>query len=333
MATSRRVGNYAQSAAAVTRSGEQIFDAAMAAKPDFTMIAKEAIKGRSKERQAANRAEGRVAVAGINAKAKIRGYEIAADAKKDVADIKRPAQRMAGIVGALGTLGGAWALSESNKKSKAAADEREAADAARWQSLEQKLDSATETTKYEPYKTLDPMDTSQFVDVNTEPLDPNNPTKKNSGGGDSSPVKPMSISESSDSGISREGVYNYLTTHHKLSHNKAYGLMANIDRESSFRTVAPGDQGLSNGLFQWHKGRLTQMQKNVPNWQTNWKGQIDYALSEPGEASGQTYLNTTFETPEQAAEFWTRKWERPADPDHDVIKNNKFISTYNFGQV
>ena len=46
MATSRRVGNYATSANAVMRSSDQIFDAAMSGKPDFTKISKEAIKGR-----------------------------------------------------------------------------------------------------------------------------------------------------------------------------------------------------------------------------------------------------------------------------------------------
>ncbi len=49
MATSRRVGNYSTSAKAVVRASDQIFDAAMSGKPDFTKISKEAIKGRSLE--------------------------------------------------------------------------------------------------------------------------------------------------------------------------------------------------------------------------------------------------------------------------------------------
>ena len=96
--------------------------------------------------------------------------------------------------------------------------------------------------------------------------------------------------------VKPQEMYTYLTTHHKLSHNKAIGLIANAQRESSFKLNNPGDGGFSNGLFQWHKGRLSAMQKAVPDWQTNWKGQIDYALSEPGE-SGNNYLNTTFSTP------------------------------------
>ena len=38
MATSRRVGNYSTSAKAVVRASDQIFDAAMSGKPDFTKI-------------------------------------------------------------------------------------------------------------------------------------------------------------------------------------------------------------------------------------------------------------------------------------------------------
>ena len=62
-----RTGNYSQSAKAVVRASDQIFDAAMSGKPDFTSISKEAIKGRSLERRAVTQAEGKVAQAGITA--------------------------------------------------------------------------------------------------------------------------------------------------------------------------------------------------------------------------------------------------------------------------
>ena len=118
MATSKRVGNYARSAAALTKSADQIFDAAMSSKPDFSLIAKEAIKGRSLERRAVAEAEGRVAIAGINAKAKVKRTEIGIEADKAVAKSKRGAQRMAGILGGLGTLAGAAALNKENQIAK-----------------------------------------------------------------------------------------------------------------------------------------------------------------------------------------------------------------------
>ena len=102
-----------------------------------------------------------------------------------------------------------------------------------------------------------------------------------------------------------------MTKEKGMSRNHALGLISNGDRESSWILDNPGDGGYSNGIFQWNSGRLTRMKAAVPDWQTNWKGQIDYALSEVGEP-GQEYLRTAFATPQAAAEFWTRRWERPA---------------------
>ena len=131
MATSRRVGNYATSANAVMRSSDQIFDAAMSNKPDFTKISKEAIKGRSLERRAVTKAEGDVASAGLDAFTKTNYAKMRADTAKKVEDIKRPARRMAGILGGLGTLAVTGSMyvqdkrdREEDKKLKAASDAR-----------------------------------------------------------------------------------------------------------------------------------------------------------------------------------------------------------------
>ena len=118
MATSRRVGNYAQSAKAVVQNSDAIFDAAMSGKPDFTKISKEAIKGRSLERRAATKAEGEVASAGLKAFTDVNLTKMREDTKKDVANILRPAKRMAGIVGGLGAIAGGYALMEGNKQDK-----------------------------------------------------------------------------------------------------------------------------------------------------------------------------------------------------------------------
>ena len=108
MATSRRVGNYATSANAVMRSSDQIFDAAMSAKPDFTKISKEAIKGRSLERRAVTKAEGEVAAAGIRAARDVKGYGYKADALISEGKSKGKKARMAGALGALGSLAGGF---------------------------------------------------------------------------------------------------------------------------------------------------------------------------------------------------------------------------------
>jgi muramidase (phage lysozyme) len=123
MATSRRVGNYATSANAVIRNSDAIFDAAMSGKPDFTKISKEAIKGRSLERRAVTKAEADVASAGLKAFTDVNLTRMREDTKKEIADIKRPAKRMAGIVGGLGAIAGGYVMMEGNKKDKADRDE------------------------------------------------------------------------------------------------------------------------------------------------------------------------------------------------------------------
>lgn len=123
MATSRRVGNYATSAKAVADASAQIFDAGMSGKPDFTKIAKEAIKGRSLERRAATKAEGDVASAGLEAFRKTTLTKNKIESEQKINDIKRPAKRMAGIVAGLGAISGAVVMNKSAQEDK---KEREA---------------------------------------------------------------------------------------------------------------------------------------------------------------------------------------------------------------
>ena len=123
MATSRRVGNYSTSAKAVIRASDQIFDAAMSGKPDFTKISQEAIKGRSLERRAVTKAEGEVASAGLKAFTDVNLTKMREDTKKEIADIKRPAKRMAGAVAGLGAIAGGYVMMEGNKRDKADREE------------------------------------------------------------------------------------------------------------------------------------------------------------------------------------------------------------------
>ena len=107
-------------------------------------------------------------------------------------------------------------------------------------------------------------------------------------------------------------VYNYLLSK-GMSENHAKGITANISRESGFKLGAHGDPdaGGSFGLFQWNMaaGRGGPMMAAVPDWKTNWKAQIDYALQ---EQTGPEYLRTQFATAGEAAYWWMAKWEIPA---------------------
>jgi hypothetical protein len=111
-------------------------------------------------------------------------------------------------------------------------------------------------------------------------------------------------------------MYQYLLSK-GLDDNKALGIMANIFRESGFRPGASESGGPGVGLFQYSSGgRKSAFLKAVPNYVTNWKGQIDYALKED---TAPQYLQKQFSSPQEAADWWMKKWERPAE----YIQNDK----------
>ena len=121
----------------------------------------------------------------------------------------------------------------------------------------------------------------------------------------------------------------YMTGELGLSSNHAIGLLVNMERESSLRTSVAGDKGTSNGLFQWHKGRLTRAKAALgSNWD-NWRAQIKYALEEPEEMRViNEFLQTDFASPQEAADFWMRYWERPAHPDRDSDVHRRYIPSW-----
>ena len=105
---------------------------------------------------------------------------------------------------------------------------------------------------------------------------------------------------------------NYMTNEIGMSQFHALGLLVNGIRESSLHTSNPGDNGTSDGMFQWHADRLTKARAALGgNW-NDWRSQIKYALEEEGEP-GQEYLQTQFSSAQEAADWWMRRWERPAD--------------------
>ena len=107
----------------------------------------------------------------------------------------------------------------------------------------------------------------------------------------------------------------------------AIGLMANVSRESGFRPgVVSGDDGGAGGLFQWKIPRSNNMSKAVPDWKTNWKSQIDYALKEPGEP-GPQWQGMKFSSSQEAADWWMSEWERPGDKIEGSRKHKEYIAS------
>jgi len=105
-------------------------------------------------------------------------------------------------------------------------------------------------------------------------------------------------------------------------------ILANIQGESSFEpgVLRTDRNGLpSGGLFQHNGPRYSAMTKAVPDWQTNWQGQVDFALSEP---AAQQFLNTNYKTVNDAVADWLDKFEITADPIGDLSKRTKFASQF-----
>jgi hypothetical protein len=96
-----------------------------------------------------------------------------------------------------------------------------------------------------------------------------------------------------------------------MSDIHALGIMANISRESEFRPGVSEKGGPGVGLFQYSsEPRKSNFLKAVPNYATNWKGQIDFAIKEDYAPQ---YLQKKYSSSQEAADDWMRRWERPAE--------------------
>ena len=116
--------------------------------------------------------------------------------------------------------------------------------------------------------------------------------------------------KSSKGPVNQQQIASYLSSK-GLSSQHVAGIMANIKHESNFNPTAIGDNGTSGGLFQHHGPRFQAMVNAAgSNWKTNWKGQIDFALSEP---AGRQYASMKFRTPQEASKWFTINFEIPAN--------------------
>ena len=130
--------------------------------------------------------------------------------------------------------------------------------------------------------------------------------------------------------VSANQVYNYLINEKKLDKNKSLGIVANIYGESNFKMDADqaGDGSQGIGLFQHtFSTRKEGLLKAVPDYKTNWKGQIDYALS---ENEAKRYLNTDFETAEEAAQHFMNYNLQPAEKNREgrTKKHNEYLKSF-----
>ena len=316
-------GNYIQAGKAATRNMLGTIAAARDNAPKYDEIAMEGLKARAEEKVVAIRAKTAVAEAGIKAEAKIRKTK--ENINTDKAILKgRQGVAKAGVVAAAGQL-----IGDAFKKEREPYKPNFEAYMEYYNKREQALDKKAAEIN-------DPNNTFGLTRPTPGPTMAGGSSTDTVGGSSGGSTGGSSTgsggSGSAPTGI-RGDVYTYLTTDKGLSRNHALGLMANIDRESGFNpSIRSGDDGGPGGLFQWKGGRQTSTVASLVD-AGDWKGQIDYALSEPEHLSAVTpgsFQATQFNSPQEAADWWMTKWERPADTVSGSKKHSQFISGYNF---
>tara|TARA_R100000654_G_scaffold16524_3_gene34638 strand:- start:21980 stop:23707 length:1728 start_codon:yes stop_codon:yes gene_type:complete len=127
--------------------------------------------------------------------------------------------------------------------------------------------------------------------------------------------------------ISQQEIYNYLMTRPGMDDIKARGILANIQAESLFYADAVEIGDMKNkgiGLFQHtFPARKEAFLKAVPDWKTNWKGQIDFALQ---EAEAQNYKNTNYPTVADSTRAFMLEFEKPFDQSEQAIESRVDIA-------
>lgn len=136
--------------------------------------------------------------------------------------------------------------------------------------------------------------------------------------------KNINIGSGGKGSINPNEVSAYLKS--KMDDTHRLGILANIQGESKFQPGALGDDNTSGGLFQHHNERFTKMVNYVgSDWTTDWKNQINFALSEP---EGKQYLATKFRSPEEATEWWVRNFERPKYATSDTNTRIGYLKNF-----
>jgi len=117
--------------------------------------------------------------------------------------------------------------------------------------------------------------------------------------------------------VTLEELYSYLRERHKLSQYHALGVARNAQAESAYEIgvvqgrVPKEKAGL--GLFQVAMpDRRDSFITQVPDWQSNWRGQVDFMMRDPRTME---YLAKKFQNSSQAASAFTHvigeKWQDP----------------------
>jgi hypothetical protein len=135
----------------------------------------------------------------------------------------------------------------------------------------------------------------------------------------------VSSSEKVTNVVKAKEIYDYIRSK-GIDHVHAAGIVNNMKYESNFNSGAIGDGGTSGGLFQHHASRFSAMKQYVGDgWQTNWKKQIDFAMT---EGDMKTYLSRNFANPADASIGFTKDFERPANTETTAMYRSHTAGGY-----
>lgn len=133
-----------------------------------------------------------------------------------------------------------------------------------------------------------------------------------------------------DGYVQPKEVYDYLISK-GLSKEHALGMLANMRYESSFNPSAytiDSNNKPSGGLFQHNGPRYEAMVKHAgDDWATDWKAQVDYALS---EEDTKKYTAQKFSNAQEASMWFTKNWERPADAELKAQERIAALNDFTF---
>jgi hypothetical protein len=133
--------------------------------------------------------------------------------------------------------------------------------------------------------------------------------------------------------VSPQSVYSYLKQL-GVDDTHALGILANIQGESGFTIGSQEKSGGGGvGLFQYtYPSRKAAFLKAVPDYRTNWKGQINFAIK--SDPNTPLYLRKQFSSPEEAADDFMRNWENPNKSVYAGRrkKHNDFIRSFKSGK-
>ena len=139
-------------------------------------------------------------------------------------------------------------------------------------------------------------------------------------------------------------IYNFLKSEMGLNTAAACGVLANIQKESSFKPTATGDNGTSYGICQWHNSRWDAMKTWCNSKGYDWKtltGQLNYLKFELSRNNanylwnGKTiynYISSVSNTAQGAYDagyYWCYYYEVPANKASvSVTRGNLAKNTY-----